>query len=334
MTGMGTPQPGIFALGTASHAYLELDAVPDTDAQTLVTTLAEVCAAFTTLRGVDLVAGLRPELWTSIAPGDAAPGATGFTEPLVGPDGFTMPATQHDIVLWIAGAGQDSVYDATLAARSMLAPVATLAEETIGWSYHGHFDLTGFIDGTENPPVFGAAPVAVVPDGEPGAGSSILLLQRWEHDSARWTSLPVAEQERVIGRTKPDSIELDPRPPSSHAARTDQDEFGHILRRNVAYGSSAMHGTMFVGFCRDQRPLVAMLESMAGVTGVRDALTLYTRPLTGAYYVVPSVEALTAFAPSVQAVESVESVAPVKPVAPVAPVEPVKPVAPVAPVEV
>jgi putative iron-dependent peroxidase len=36
-----------------------------------------------------------------------------------------------------------------------------------------------------------------------------------------------------------------------------------------------------------------MLESMAGlVSGERDALTLYTRPLTGAYYFVPSAESL------------------------------------------
>jgi putative iron-dependent peroxidase len=32
-----------------------------------------------------------------------------------------------------------------------------------------------------------------------------------------------------------------------------------------------------------------MLESMAGLTtGTRDALTRFTRPLTGAYYFVPS----------------------------------------------
>ena len=33
---------------------------------------------------------------------------------------------------------------------------------------------------------------------------------------------------------------------------------------------------------------------MAGLTdgGVRDALTIYTRPLTGAYYFVPSTESL------------------------------------------
>ena len=36
-----------------------------------------------------------------------------------------------------------------------------------------------------------------------------------------------------------------------------------------------------------------MLESMAGlVSGTRDALTRYTTPLTGAYYFVPSTDAL------------------------------------------
>ena len=46
---------------------------------------------------------------------------------------------------------------------------------------------------------------------------------------------------------------------------------------------------MFVGFARAQRPLSAMLESMAGLSsGTRDALTRFTRPLTGAYYFVPS----------------------------------------------
>jgi putative iron-dependent peroxidase len=50
---------------------------------------------------------------------------------------------------------------------------------------------------------------------------------------------------------------------------------------------------MFVGFSADQRRLSTMLESMAGLhTGVRDALTRYTRPITGAYYFVPSTESL------------------------------------------
>ena len=76
-------------------------------------------------------------------------------------------------------------------------------------------------------------------------------------------------------------------------ASTDQDRFGKIFRRNMPYGTVTDHGTMFVGFSADQRRLRGMLESMAGSpTGTRDALTRYTRPLTGAYYFVPSVESL------------------------------------------
>jgi putative iron-dependent peroxidase len=50
---------------------------------------------------------------------------------------------------------------------------------------------------------------------------------------------------------------------------------------------------MFVGFSAEQRRLIAMLESMAGITdGVRDALTYYARALTGAYYFVPSLQGI------------------------------------------
>jgi putative iron-dependent peroxidase len=36
-----------------------------------------------------------------------------------------------------------------------------------------------------------------------------------------------------------------------------------------------------------------MLESMAGLkTGARDALTRYTKAVTGSYYVVPSIDSL------------------------------------------
>ena len=97
----------------------------------------------------------------------------------------------------------------------------------------------------------------------------------------------------MIGRTKIDSTELDDRPEDSHVARTDQEDFGDIFRRNMPYGTITDHGTMFVGFCARREPLETMLDSMAGRTnGVRDALTRYTTPLSGAYYFVPSGDAL------------------------------------------
>ena len=106
----------------------------------------------------------------------------------------------------------------------------------------------------------------LVPDGRPGAGGTVLLLQKWAHDATAWESAPVSEQERVIGRTKLDSDELDDRPEDSHVARTDQEDFGDIFRRNMPYGTITDHGTMFVGFCAEQGPLAAMLDSMAGRT--------------------------------------------------------------------
>src|SRR5262249_51371664 len=174
-----------------------------------------------------------------------------------------------------------------------LREIAAIADETSSWSYQHDRDLTGFIDGTENPTLVDAPEIAVIAAGDPGAGGTVLLVQKWAHDSHAWEALADEEQERVIGRTKLDSVELDDRPEDAHAAATDQDRFGKIFRRNMPYGTVTDHGTMFVGFCADQRPLAAMLESMAGVGGgPRDALTRYTRPLSGAYYFVPSTDSL------------------------------------------
>ena len=109
--------------------------------------------------------------------------------------------------------------------------------------------------------------------------------------------MPVAAQEATIGRREADSAELDPPPPTSHVARTDQEQFGKIFRRNIAYGSVAQHGTIFVGFSADQRILAAMLESMVGDgSGPPDELISFTRALTGAYYVIPSADRLAALA--------------------------------------
>jgi porphyrinogen peroxidase len=282
---VNTPQSGIFALGTSSHAYLELDAAAGTGAGELVAAVSGLREPRTTMGGVNLVAGFRPELW----PGSIPPGLTGFNEPIAGAGGFVMPATQHDVVLWISGSAYDVVFDVSRMAIRALAEVAAIAEETSSWPYQHDRDLTGFIDGTENPTLIDAPEFVVIPDGSPGEGGTILLLQKWAHDSALWESLPDSEQEQVMGRRKVDSVELDDKPPDSHVASTDQDRFGTIFRRNMPYGTVTDHGTMFVGFCAEQRPLADMLASMAGTP---DALTRYTRPLTGAYYFVPTAGAL------------------------------------------
>ncbi|WP_028638967.1 Dyp-type peroxidase [Nocardioides sp. URHA0032] len=287
---MPVPQPGIFALGTLAHSYVELDLADGASGADLVREVADLAEPRTTMGGVNLVTGFRPEVWFGPMPA----GTRGFTEPVAGPDGFTMPATQHDAALWVAGGSYDVVFDAVIGMLAALEGVAVLAHEVVGWTYHRDRDLTGFIDGTENHSVLVSPHEVLVPDGARGAGGSVLLLQQWTHEARAWTGLPTERQERVMGRTKPDSIELEDKPEGSHVARTDQDEFGRIFRRNTPYGTVSDHGTMFVGFAADQGPLARMLDSMAGVGGVRDDLTRYSTPLTGGYYFVPSVEDLSA----------------------------------------
>jgi putative iron-dependent peroxidase len=288
---MASSQTGIFALGTAAHAYLELDATSDEAA--LVAAVASLREPRTTMGGVNLVAGFRPELWRELRPEDTPADAAGFNADIAGIESFVMPATQHDAVLWISGGSYDVVFDVARAAIAALGDLATVGEETSSWSYHHDLDLTGFIDGTENPTLVEALQVVAVPEGSPGAGGSTLLLQKWQHDATVWEALGVERQEDVIGRRKADSVELDPKPADSHVASTDQDTFGKILRRNMAYGTVTDHGTMFVGFASAREPLQAMLESMAGLkSGARDALTRYTTPVSGAYYVIPSIESI------------------------------------------
>ncbi len=303
---MITPQNGIFALGAGSHSYLEFsnraENVGHNAAEQLVRVVANMRQPRSATGGVNLVAGFRPELWADVTPHSMPPGLAGFNEALAGVEGFSMPATQHDLWLWIAAHTYDRVFDVTRDVINALSPLATLVDETEGWTYRENRDLTGFIDGTENPSLANAPEVVLIPDGTPGAGGSIVLVQKWVHNAPAYEALTVEEQERMMGRTKADSAELpeEVRGPQSHVSRTVIEENGQelpIFRRNTPFGTAGVHGTMFVGFSADRHRLDRMLQRMAGTEdGIRDALTRYATPLTGAYYFVPSVQALRAFA--------------------------------------
>jgi porphyrinogen peroxidase len=291
--GMYTPQAGIFALGTSSHCYLEFDLRGAQNSRQFAATIAAIREPRTTTGGVNFVIGFRPELLSSLLPDALPAGIRGFNEDIRGTEGFAMPATQHDALVWLSGSAYDVLFDMAHSVVRDLGGQATLAEETPSWSYRHDRDLTGFIDGSENPTLLEAPVAALVPEGAAGAAGSVLLLQKWKHQVEQWEALSTEQQELIMGRRKLDSIELEDKPKSSHVARTDQDRFGNIFRRNMPYGRVSDHGTMFVGFSAEQPRLAHMLESMAGVLdGTRDALTRFSQPLSGSYYFVPSVESL------------------------------------------
>jgi porphyrinogen peroxidase len=279
MTG---PQGGIFALGTASHAYLEFDLVDERDAGKLVGAIAALREPRTTMGSVNLASGFSPELWHVVAPEDAPKNIGGFVDDIIGVDGFVMPATQHDAVLWLSGGAYDVIFDTARAAIAELATLPAIADETSSWPYRHDLDLTGFIDGTENPTLIEASDVVVISEGRPGAGGTILLLQKWMHDANLWESLPLAEQERVIGRTKDDSTELPDKQPDSHVGSTDQERFRQDLptqhalrdrdrpRNDVRRLPGFPRGESFIGHhSRPPRALRVDVRRIVGRTGQR-----------------------------------------------------------------
>ena len=283
---MTMPQPGIFAQGNTENAYLEFDLDRPETLEDALRALFRIPAAYTE-GSTNMVVGVRPSLWRAARPADTPEDAADWDEPIRGADGFTMPATPHDLWVWLSAGERSILFDRTTELRDALAGIATVATELDGWHYKQSRDLTGFIDGSENPPLIEAPTAACVASGRPGAGASILLFQQWRHEKS-WQNLSEHDQE------------LDVKPASSHVARTVVDVDGNeldIFRHNVSYGCTGDHGTLFVGFSQDQWRQLEMLRRMAGVDGTRDALTRFTTPLSGAIYVIPSVQALVDYLP-------------------------------------
>ena len=163
---MPTPQPGIFAQGTRAHRYLEFDLRSDAAPAAVNTALAGLRQPSVTAGGANIVVGFGPDLWRRITPSGLPDGFTDLPEI----DGVAR--TPHDVWIWIHGTGPDILLDIARAVAALLAPVAKLVAETDAFVYQDSHDLTGFVDGTENPPVEEAFAVATIASGQPGAGGA------------------------------------------------------------------------------------------------------------------------------------------------------------------
>ncbi|MBN8034884.1 Dyp-type peroxidase [Vibrio vulnificus] len=216
--------------------------------------------------------------------------------PVLGEGDIVAPSTDVDVLLHCHSQRHDLHFYLLRKLLSEVAEDVTVVDETYGYRYLDSRDMTMFVDGTENPKAEKRAEVALIPDGE-FVGGSYVMVQRFEHNLPAWNRLNVSAQEKVIGRTKPDSIELDDVPAASHVGRVDIKEEGKglkIVRHSLPYGSvTGAHGLLFIAYCHTLHNFKAMLESMYGVTdGKTDQLLRFTKAVTGAYFFAPSKEML------------------------------------------
>ena len=301
LTTADSPQAAIFDDSARYHRFLEYSVIGGPDRARCARAIGAAVRAATgsVARPPRVVVAFGRRLWSVLAP-DSVPGDLRDFEPIDGVDGHRAPATQRDLWIWLQGDGEDENVARALALHATLRDDFTLELEQPGFTYFDSRDLIGFEDGTANPKDDAArTEAAVIPDG-PGAGGSIVLAQRWAHDLEKFTTLDVARQEAVIGRTKADSIELegDALAPDSHVARTDDVEKDgvalKVYRRSAPYATLARHGLYFLAFaCALERHHI-QLERMFGVSGdgLHDRLIEFSRADTGSYLFAPGDGAL------------------------------------------
>lgn len=246
--------------------------------------------------GLGAVIAFGNGLWSDLSAGNNSAGLKDF-QPL----GKGMaPATQRDMLIHIQSLRHDVNFSLAQAALAAFGRAIRIAEETHGFRWTEDRDLSGFVDGTENPQGEQREAVAIIRQGD-NAGGSYVFSQRWQHNLSMFNRLAVNKQEQIIGRTKESNEELEgeARPATSHVARVDLKENGKglkILRQSLPYGTaSGTHGLFFLAYCATLYNIEQQLLSMFGETdGKFDAMLRFTKPVSGSYFYAPSLNQLAA----------------------------------------
>jgi putative iron-dependent peroxidase len=210
---------------------------------------------------------------------------------LVGP-GVSVPSTPADLCLWLRGQAPGDAIQASAEVLPLLAPAFELTWAQDGFR-HGHgLDLTGYEDGTENPPIDEAPAVALVQGVGAGLdGSSFMSVQLWRHNLAGFHAMPALQRDHTIGRRISDNAELADAPPSAHVQRAAQESFdpeAFMVRRSMPWACGVEAGLVFVAFGRSLDAFEAILRRMVGLEdGITDALFTFTQPQSGAHFWCP-----------------------------------------------
>jgi len=309
---MPNPQPVILRAPGATALFLVLrvpefprDGAEAARIAARVPTLARAVAKLAPRARLVSAIAYGAALWDAASPRARPRGLRPFTP--IENGALRAPATPGDLLLHVTSQRADSNLELAMRLRAALGARAEVVEEVHGFTYLDSRDLTGFIDGTENPSGARARAAAALIGREDAAfaGGSYVFAQRYVHDLARWSAQPLAEQEGAIGRRKRDSRELRARvkPPTAHISRVVIEEDGaelEILRHSFPYGTTSEAGLFFIAYTRDLAIPERMLARMLGVSGdgLHDRLMDFTRAVSGATFFAPSEAVLRKIAAS------------------------------------
>ncbi|MGL4473181.1 MAG: Dyp-type peroxidase [Shewanella sp.] len=209
------------------------------------------------------------------------------------------PAVEYDLFVHLRCDRYDVLHQIANECCQMLDGLVDISDEERGFRYQDSRDLTGFVDGTENPKGQHRQQVALVgADDSEFKGGSYIHVQKYAHMLPKWQRLAIKKQEDIIGRTKQDNIEYASadKPLTSHIKRVNlKDANGkslEILRQSMPYGSMTNQGLMFISVCCNPSHFELMLRSMihGDGHGHHDHLLHFTRAVTGSAFFAPSLD--------------------------------------------
>lgn len=174
-----TAQTGILLEGCKAGIYLEANV-------TVVNELPAASRAFieqlkvlqTTFPDAHLGAtvAFSDRVWKQLSPASSAPELKPFVT--LGKGNLIAPATQYDLLVHIQSNRPDVNFTLAQAAVKSFQSAVEIQQEIHGFRWVEERDLTGFIDGTENPKVQARAEVGLIANGEDADGSYVFT-QRW-----------------------------------------------------------------------------------------------------------------------------------------------------------
>ncbi|WP_035385348.1 Dyp-type peroxidase [Ferrimonas futtsuensis] len=214
-------------------------------------------------------------------------------------DDRKAPVQPVDLFIHIRSDRVDINHVAAMEVCHRLRGLVQLVEEVRSFRYLDNRDLTGFVDGTENPQGVHRREVALVGDEDtPFRGGSYIHVQRYQHNMDRWSGISLKQQEDTIGRTKMENVEYasQDKPLTCHIKRTnlkdDQGNSMEILRQSMPYGTMKEQGLFFISCCSTPVNFEAQLKSMihGDGHGHYDHLLNFTQAVTGAAFFAPSLD--------------------------------------------
>ncbi len=248
------------------------------------------------------VVGIGSSAWSRLYASDK-PKQLHTLETIVG-DKYVAPSTPGDLLFHLQSSHLDMCFELARLINHRLQGHATIVDEVHGFKYFDQRDLLGFVDGTANPEGVDAVKSVVIShEADPEyAGGTYVITQKYTHQLQDWHAISVEEQERVIGRSKLDDVEMpdDVKPSNSHIALntiTDDNGVEHdIYRENMPFGEIGedVYGTYFIGYAADPSVTELMLRHMfiGNPRGNYDRILDYSTAHTGNLFFIPSVERL------------------------------------------